>query len=93
MRFSFSPRFRENVAHPPSSLCADPSFFNHDYPCDCPTRREIARENAQEEHDRRVNEGLISEPESSDDDDEGGEGRDVFGFERGGGGEAMEVDA
>ncbi|GAA5854197.1 hypothetical protein JCM8547_001731 [Rhodosporidiobolus lusitaniae] len=43
-------------------------FFSHF--CNCPDRREIARELAAEEHQRKVDEGLVSEPDSSDEEAE-----------------------
>lgn len=68
------------LPHPlPHSLCsssvadelfclADPGFFPT--VCDCATRRDIARELALEELERLRAEGLLTEPESDDGEDE-----------------------
>ncbi|GAA6000094.1 hypothetical protein JCM10207_006049 [Rhodosporidiobolus poonsookiae] len=64
-------------------------FFAH--ACDCSTRREIAREAAEEHQQRLRDEGLLSEPDSDDEEEE----REVVPADGGGGGagEGMEVDA
>jgi hypothetical protein len=69
------------------SLLADPGFFAHT--CDCPTLREIAREDAEEERQRREGEGIDSPPDSDEEDEKQivlVEGTEVEGG-------AMEIDA
>lgn len=49
----------------------DPDFFARS--CNCADRRAIAKEEAEELLERRRNEGLISDVESSESDEEGEE--------------------
>lgn len=57
----------------------DPSFFSR--VCDCENRRAIAREEAEEELQRRIDEGLISPPSSDDEEDDEEEDDDDEGYE------------
>ncbi|GAA5895230.1 hypothetical protein JCM8208_005942 [Rhodotorula glutinis] len=77
-------------------LDANPGFFST--VCDCASRRDIQRELALEELERLRGEGLLSEPESDDDEWEAAaQGKDVRALEttavEAGAGEAMAVDA
>jgi hypothetical protein len=49
-------------------LSAEPAFFAH--VCDCSTRREVVREDAEKHRQYLIDERLISEPDSSDGEDE-----------------------